>query len=65
MNTKDEIQNQILIAISSFNKIEDLIFEIPENEGYQCAFLCNIIDMKSRLNQFLRMYFKKYDLEKI
>lgn len=59
MNTKEKIEKQILIAMNAMDEMNALVFELPEEEGYQDCFLSNLVDMKSRLKQFLNRDFDR------
>lgn len=53
MNTKEKIEQQLLIAMIAIDEMQDLVCEIPEEEGYNDTFMSNLIDIKSRLKHFL------------
>ena len=59
MNTKEKIEKQILIAMNAIDEMNALVFQLPEEEGYQDCFLSNLVDMKSRLKQFLNRDFDR------
>lgn len=59
MNTKEQIEKQLLIAIEAMDQMQHLVHQIPEKEGYQECFLSNLIDMKSKLKHFLNNDFDR------
>ncbi len=59
MNTKEKIEKELLKSISAMDKIQHLIHELPEEEGYQDCFMSNIIDIRSRLKHFLNKDFDR------
>jgi hypothetical protein len=57
MNTKEQIEKQILNAMTAIDEMQKLVHELPEKEGYQDCFMSNLIDMKSKLKYFLNKDF--------
>lgn len=59
MNTKEEIEKQLLIAMNAMDEMQSFVHKIPEEEGYQDCFMSNLIDMKSKLKHFLNNDFDR------
>ncbi len=59
MNTKEKIENQLLIAMKAMDEMQYLVHQLPEEEGYQDCFMSNLIDMKSKLRHFLQNDFDR------
>ena len=59
MCTKEKIEKELLKAMALIETMQDLVFQLPEEEGYQECFLSNLIDIKSRLKQFLQRDFDR------
>ncbi|MCH8567596.1 MAG: hypothetical protein LAT67_05005 [Balneolales bacterium] len=53
MSTKEKIEEELLKAMNAIDEMQHLVHQLPEDEGYQCCFLSNLIDMKSKLKHFL------------
>jgi hypothetical protein len=59
MDAKEQVEIEILKAMSAIDKMVALVPNLPEDEGYDCAFLSNLIDMKSKLKYFLNNHFDR------
>jgi hypothetical protein len=57
MSTKEKIEKELLTAMTAFDKMQMLVHELPEEEGYQDCFMSNLIDMKSKCKHFLNKHF--------
>ena len=53
MNTKKKIEKELLKAMNAIDEIQNLVYLLPEEEGYQGSFMSNLINIKSKLKRFL------------
>lgn len=59
MEVKEKMERELLKAMSSIDVMQNLVFQLPKEDGYQDCFLSNLVDMKSRLKQFLNRDFDR------
>jgi hypothetical protein len=57
MYTKEKIEKELLTAITAIDKMQMLVWELPEEQEYQDCFMSNLIDMKRKCKHFLNLHF--------
>lgn len=57
MDPKEKIEKEILKAITAIDEMQQLVHQLPADEGHDCCFLSNLVDMRSKLKYFLNKGF--------
>jgi len=57
MDPKEKIEKELLKAMNAIDEMQHLVYQLPEEEGYQDCFMSNLIDMKGKLKRFLNKDF--------
>lgn len=56
MDTKEQIEKQILVAMKAIDETQQLVTKLPAEEDHDC-FMSNLIDMRIKLKYFLNKEF--------